>query len=94
MVRRLWRWLNRGYQQYQRGDFLGAIVSYDYALNIKSDLHKAWYYRGSALGNLGRRESAIASYDSALKIKPDYHEAWNNRGIVLGANPLEMFVVR
>ncbi|MBE9262696.1 tetratricopeptide repeat protein [Microcystis sp. LEGE 00066] len=76
-------WFVQGNQKYMNGDFIGAIASYDRALEMKPDLHKAWYNRGVALGNLGRFEQAIASYDRALEIKPDYHEAWNNRGIAL-----------
>ena len=60
-----------------------AIASYDKALEIKPDLHVAWYNRGIALRNLGRLEEAIASFDKALEIKPDLHVAWYNRGIAL-----------
>ncbi|MDB9411087.1 CHAT domain-containing protein [Microcystis aeruginosa] len=76
-------WFEQGYQKYMNGDFIGAIASYDRALEIKPDDHEAWYNRGFALGNLGRLEEAIASYDRALEIKPDFHEAWYNRGIAL-----------
>ncbi len=76
-------WFEQGYQKLINGDFIGAIASYDKALEIKPDYHEAWYNRGIALGNLGRFEEAIASYDKALEIKPDYHEAWDNRGYVL-----------
>ena len=77
-------WFEQGNQKYMNGDFIGAIASFDRALEIKPDFHEAWYNRGIALGNLGRFEEAIASYDRALEIKPDYHEAWNNRGVALG----------
>ena len=46
-------------------------------------MHEAWYNRGIALSDLGRKVEAIASYDKAIEIKPDYHEAWNNRGYAL-----------
>ena len=76
-------WKKRGNEQYNLGDFEGAIASWDKALEIKPDYHEAWNNRGNALSNLGRLEDAIASYDKALEIKPDYHEAWNNRGVAL-----------
>ena len=44
-------------------EYTKAIASYDKALELQPDAHKAWYYRGNALGNLGRLEAAIASYD-------------------------------
>ncbi len=76
-------WFEQGYQKAINGDFIGAIASWDRALEIKPDYHEAWYNRGVALANLGRFEQAIASYDRALEIKPDLHEAWNNRGVAL-----------
>ncbi len=76
-------WFEQGYQKYMNGDFIGAIASWDRALEMKPDYHGAWYNRGNALGNLGRLEEAIASYDRALQIKPDDHYAWNSRGVTL-----------
>ncbi|MFB2968094.1 tetratricopeptide repeat protein [Aerosakkonema sp. BLCC-F183] len=73
-----------GNLQLGRGDFQGAITSYDKALAIQPDLHEAWCNRGMALVKLGRFEEAIASYDKALAIQPDFHQAWYNRGNVLG----------
>ena len=34
-------WLNQGNEQYEAGDFVGAIASYDKALAIKPDNHQA-----------------------------------------------------
>ena len=76
-------WFDRGKKEYDLNDFEGAIISYDKALKIQPDYHKAWYCRGFALGKLGRLEDARSSWDKALEIKPDYHEAWNNRGYAL-----------
>jgi tetratricopeptide (TPR) repeat protein len=76
-------WFNRGYQQYISGDFLGAIASWDKAIQIQPDFHVAWDIRGIALYNLGRLEEALVSCDRAIQIKPDFHVAWNSRGIAL-----------
>ncbi|EPF22454.1 MAG: tetratricopeptide repeat protein [Microcystis aeruginosa Ma_MB_F_20061100_S19] len=76
-------WFQQGNQKYMNGDFLGAIASYDRALEIKPDYYYAWNNRGNALVNLGILEEAIASYDRALEFKPDYHQAWHNRGSAL-----------
>jgi CHAT domain-containing protein len=80
-------WCDRGNEQYNLGDFEGAIAFWDKALEIKPDYHEAWYNRGIALGNLGRVEKAIASYDKALEIKPDVHKAWMNRSIAVKNAP-------
>ncbi|NCT42392.1 MAG: CHAT domain-containing protein [Microcystis aeruginosa G11-09] len=76
-------WFEQGNQKYMNGDFIGAIASFDRALEIKPDYHLAWCIRGIALDDLGRYEEAIASYDQALEIKPDYHLAWCIRGVAL-----------
>ncbi|BAY49356.1 protein prenyltransferase, alpha subunit [Scytonema sp. HK-05] len=76
-------WLNLGNQQYEAGDFLGAIAAYDNAIAIKPDFYLAWYNRGNALVNLGLYEQAIAWYDKALAINPDFYQAWDNRGTAL-----------
>ncbi|NES95824.1 MAG: tetratricopeptide repeat protein [Desertifilum sp. SIO1I2] len=76
-------WFDRGNEQYMRGNFLGAIASYDKALEIKPDLHEAWFNRGVALGNIGRREEAIAAYNRALEIQPNDHIPWNGLGNAL-----------
>jgi CHAT domain-containing protein len=74
-------WFDQGNSQIESGDFVGAIESFNEALQIKPHYYEAWNNRGVALGNLGQYEAAIASFNEALQIKPHYHEAWNNRGI-------------
>ncbi|WP_446407867.1 tetratricopeptide repeat protein, partial [Coleofasciculus sp.] len=54
-------WLNRGVQQGMAGDFLGAVASFDKALQFQPDFHEAWCNRGVALAHLGEYEKAIAS---------------------------------
>ncbi|MBD2353895.1 CHAT domain-containing protein [Tolypothrix sp. FACHB-123] len=76
-------WLDQGNEQFEAGDFAGAIASYDNALKIKPDYHEAWKNRGIALNWLQQYEQAILSCDNALKIKPDDHEAWIQRGFAL-----------
>jgi tetratricopeptide (TPR) repeat protein len=76
-------WFQRGVEQYEKGDFEGALASWNRAVEINPAYHEAWNNRGIALANLGRYEEAIASYDKALEIKPALHEAWNNRGSAL-----------
>ena len=51
---------------YQLGRKEEAIESYDKALEINPDLHKAWYLRGAALSHLDRKEEAFASCEKAI----------------------------
>lgn len=76
-------WFKQGYEKGRIGDFIGAIASYDKALEFKLDLHQAWYNRGIALANLGRYEEAITSYDKALEFKPDKYGAWIDRATAI-----------
>jgi len=76
-------WLNQGKQQLADQDFLGAIASFDQAIQIKPDYPEAWNNRGLALGNLGDYQRAIASYEKAIQIKPNYQLAWYNWGVAL-----------
>lgn len=61
-------------QQYEE-----AIAAYDKALQIKPDLHEAWYNRGIVLRQLGRYEEAMDSFDKALQLKPNDPHAYYNK---------------
>jgi tetratricopeptide (TPR) repeat protein len=56
-------WKKRGNEQYNLGDFEGAIASLDKALEFKPDNRVAWYSLGVTLGNLGRLEEARSSVE-------------------------------
>ncbi|CBN57474.1 MULTISPECIES: tetratricopeptide repeat protein [Kamptonema] len=69
---------------YEKEDYVNALQITDELIIKINGSADDWFYRGLALGNLGRNEEAIASYDKAIKIKPDYHQAWYKRGNALG----------
>ena len=77
-------WAKLGLEQAKAGDLVGAVDSWESALNFKPDYHQVWYNRGKALVQLERWEEAIASHDKALEIKSDDYLAWNNRAEALG----------
>ncbi|WP_228061175.1 tetratricopeptide repeat protein, partial [Coleofasciculus sp. LEGE 07092] len=79
-------WLHRGCKQWLDGDSVGAVASYDKAIQIKPDLHQVWLNRGAALFGLEEYEEAIASFDKAIQIKPNNHKAWLNRGDSVGSS--------
>ncbi|NEO82937.1 MAG: tetratricopeptide repeat protein [Spirulina sp. SIO3F2] len=74
---------NLGVQQYETGDYAGAIAFWDQAIELKPDYYQAWGNRGLGLKNLKQHQAALESYDQALKIAPDFYKAWYNRGLVL-----------
>ena len=55
-----------------------AIVAYQKALSIKSDLAEIYNNMGNALQEQGKLGEAIEAYNKALAIKPDYAEAHRN----------------
>ncbi|MEG4629719.1 tetratricopeptide repeat protein [Microcoleus sp. AR_TQ3_B6] len=56
-------WKKRGNEQYNLGNFEGAIASLDEALEIKPDDRVAWYNRAVVVFNLGRLEEARSSVE-------------------------------
>ena len=64
-------WAKLGLEQAKAGDLVGAVDSWESALNFKPNYHQVWYNRGKALVQLERWEEAIASHDKALEIKSD-----------------------
>ncbi|MEQ8462172.1 tetratricopeptide repeat protein [Coleofasciculus sp. E1-EBD-02] len=76
-------WLNQGKQQLADQDFLGAIASFDAAIQHQPSLAEAWNNRGLAWGKLGDYQRAIASYEKAIQFKPDYQLAWYNWGVAM-----------
>ncbi|MBL1203582.1 MAG: tetratricopeptide repeat protein [Nostoc sp. GBBB01] len=76
-------WFNQGVDQYESGNFVSAIASYDKAIEFKANYHEAWNNRGNVLVNLEQFEEAIASYDKAIEFKGDDDSACYNRGVAL-----------
>ncbi|MEH1827239.1 MAG: tetratricopeptide repeat protein [Nostoc sp.] len=77
-------WFYQGLQQAKTGDLLGAIASYDQAIEMQPEFSEYWFNRGLTLFHLERFEEAIASYETAIELKPDFYKAWYNRGGTLG----------
>ncbi|MFN6496601.1 MAG: tetratricopeptide repeat protein, partial [Nostoc sp. DedQUE01] len=76
-------WFNQGVDQYESGNFVSAIASFDKAIEFNPDNYSAWLGRGLALDNLGQFKEAIASFDKAIEFNPDNYSAWLGRGLAL-----------
>ncbi|MEH2002424.1 MAG: tetratricopeptide repeat protein [Nostoc sp.] len=77
-------WFYQGLSQAKTGDLLGAIASYDQAIELQPEFPEYWFNRGLTLFHLERFDEAIASYQTATELKPDFYKAWYNRGRTLG----------
>jgi len=60
--------LRHGVSLADRGDYRGAISTYDLVLGHKPQNAEAVYLRGSARDRLGDRVGALADYDTALRL--------------------------
>ncbi|RCJ19698.1 hypothetical protein A6770_06045 [Nostoc minutum NIES-26] len=77
-------WFYQGLRQAKSGDLLGAIASYDQAIELNPNSYEYWFNRGLTLFHLEHFTEAIASYNQAIELKPDHYKAWYNRGGTLG----------
>ncbi|MEA5514709.1 CHAT domain-containing protein, partial [Nodularia sp. UHCC 0506] len=77
-------WFYQGLQQARTGDLVGAIASYNQAIEMNPHSHEYWFNRGLTLFHLNYFAEAIASYDEAIAIKPNHYKSWYNRGGILG----------
>jgi tetratricopeptide (TPR) repeat protein len=76
-------WYKRGKMLIQQGNYQGAIDSFEMALRLQPNQHKAWMFRGVALVHLKLYESALDSFEQALELAVDDRDAWIFRGAVL-----------
>jgi protein O-GlcNAc transferase len=60
-----------------------AVVSFDRAIALASDLAPAHANRADVLSKIGRNGEALDSYDRALALAPDSVADWMNRGVAL-----------
>lgn len=70
-----------GIEQAQRGDLIGAIRTWRYALEISPGYFHLYNNIGSALRRLGHAPEALEWYKTALKIEPTYW-TWYNIGLL------------
>jgi len=73
----------KGIEQFEAGQYLEALATFDYIVQCQPDNYQAWTIRGAALGELGHYEQAIESYDQALAINANDAQIWNQRGLAL-----------
>jgi tetratricopeptide (TPR) repeat protein len=73
---------NIGVALAESGDYEGAIVYYNKAIELYPDIAETHYNKAVALEHLGLREQAISEYEIAIKLDPNLIEAQTNRFIL------------
>jgi len=66
-----------------RGDDMGAVEHYRWAMRLEPDGWQTLVNLGESLARLGQREEAIACHSRALELNPGYATAHHNLGVAL-----------
>ena len=72
--------LAKGNEFSLRKDYARALLAYDAAIKLDSQLAEAYNNRGIVKYELGQFSAAVEDYSAALRLKPNYANALNNRG--------------
>lgn len=76
-------YVNKGIDQYQKGNYEEAIEFFNKALEINRKNENTWCRKGLALSDIGKYKEALKAYNEAIKIKPEHGRAWHNKGVAL-----------
>jgi len=68
-------WIAAGNSSLAKGDYLFALLAYDFAIEINSNSSIAWYNKGVALHQLGLPEYALISFEKAIDLDPAMEHA-------------------
>jgi tetratricopeptide (TPR) repeat protein len=74
--------LDAGVARYKAGDFRGALVEFQRAVDLDPALIKAWENLGWAQHRLGDDREALRVWTTVLKLEPGNVDAWNAVGDV------------
>ncbi|WAI01680.1 tetratricopeptide repeat protein [Methanogenium organophilum] len=77
------------------GDYEGAVVYYDKALQLYPDIAEIHYNKGVALEHLGLRQEAISEYEAAIELDPNLIQAQANLFLLTAdfINPLTIAII-
>jgi tetratricopeptide (TPR) repeat protein len=78
------RYIERGNELSDKGDFQGAIESYTQAIRLNPVDDTAYLYRGLVYAATGNDDAAIADYSSAIKLNPRRPSAYFTRADIYG----------
>lgn len=72
-----------GAKAYATGDFEKAAGYFTQCINLKDDMHEAYYNRGTVYILMKKYDLALIDFNQCLKLKQDYNLAHYQKGIAL-----------
>jgi tetratricopeptide (TPR) repeat protein len=76
-------WLNYGNQLWRFEQNEEAINAFEKAIALQSDFYQAYYGKGSALRDEGKKLEALAAFKKATQLAPNFTPAWRWQGNIL-----------
>ena len=74
---------DRGFAKSNLGDYSGAIVDYNKAIDKNNTEADYYNYRGLAKSYLKDYTAAIKDYNKTIELDPNNLKAYNNRGNIM-----------
>ncbi|VVC04837.1 TPR repeat protein [Candidatus Burarchaeum australiense] len=74
----------RAFEKVQKGDYAGAILDLDRAIELKSNFSDAYTNRGGANAMLENYTGAMEDFNKALELDPENVDAYYDRGLLEG----------
>ena len=76
-----WKYSDMGLEEYEKGNYQGAIENYTKAIESNPDNAFLYNNRGLAYFEVKKYKKAISDYSKAIELKPGYAEVFHNRGL-------------
>ena len=76
---------DRGFTDYQLGDYEDALEFFNLSLDIDSNQSEVLYYKALTLFNMGESKKALLFIDKAIKIDSADDRFWNDKGNILAS---------
>jgi tellurium resistance protein TerD len=71
---------NQGSMKLQKADYKGAIVDFNQAIKLNTNLPQAYLGLGISYSKIGNKQQAIQNYNQALKFNGNFADAYFSRG--------------
>ena len=70
-----------GAEKLGSGDYRGALVDFNKAIELNPEDPESFFYRGLAKAKSGDFQGSIVDYDKAIQLKPNNLDSYGSRGI-------------